>query len=93
MENKPFKEKERAFEVLDVDKKRVVFKRILPSKGRSAKETRKLELQQPKVVLHFFDENDLKSLNAIEVKISEAYQKPKEGGLSKIMRHFVASDI
>ncbi|MDR2995785.1 MAG: hypothetical protein LBV11_18575 [Bacillus cereus] len=56
------------FEVLDNNEEFVTFKRVLSKKKLSPKEKNKREMSLPKLTLNYFDEDDLRELQSIEVE-------------------------
>lgn len=57
------------FEVFESDENSVVYKRVLPDKGRTKKELIKHELDQPRATMHLFDQNDIQKLKEIEKEL------------------------
>lgn len=57
------------FEVLESDENSVVYKRVLPDKGRKRKDVLTRELELPKATMHLFDERDIQKLKQIEQEL------------------------
>ena len=69
MSNIDRKKKEIAFEVFESDENSVVFKRVVPDKGRKAKEVQEIELNLPKATMHLFNQDDIARLKIIEKEL------------------------
>ena len=89
--NKKDQSKLPPFEVLEENDERVVFKRVLPRNNRSKKEQWEIEMQLPKLSLHYFDLEDLNNLKQIEADISGSYEPTKDNSsiLSSITKYLL----
>jgi hypothetical protein len=74
-------EKNVGFEVLTENEDGVTFKRVLSTK-RPAKENRKIEMELPKVTIHYFDKDDIERLNKIQIELAEKYVVKRENTLT-----------
>ncbi|WP_439695545.1 hypothetical protein ACFGVS_21620 [Mucilaginibacter sp. AW1-7] len=74
------------FEVLDARDHSIVYKRVIPTKGRTAKENTQIELSLPKATLYCFDSDDFNKLKIIEKQIVEKMEvsKPSKSLYSKL---------
>mgnify|MGYP006924538688 CR=1 FL=1 len=74
------------FEVLESNNKKVIYKRVLPAKGRKAHVKLRDEMSLPKVTLRCFSLEDIKRLHKIEGEISKEYRTRHLGKLSQIKK-------
>ena len=73
------------FEIHEISESSVIFKRVIPIKGRNPKEVYQIEMGLPKVTMVYFSDNDLSRLREIEKEISEKIST-KKGKFSNIIR-------
>ncbi|MBY0482136.1 MAG: hypothetical protein K2Q21_12320 [Chitinophagaceae bacterium] len=67
------------FEVFESDENSVVFKRVIPSKGRKPKEKEAIELNLPKATMHLFNQEDISRLKVIEQELTKHLQVAQPG--------------
>lgn len=73
------------FEVHQSNGTGVVFKRVIPPKGRKTKELYKIEMGLPKVTMLYFSDEELSRLREIEEEISGKIIVPKKGVFEKVV--------
>jgi hypothetical protein len=73
-------EKKLGFEVAEETADNIVFKRVLTGK-MSAKEKKKKEMLLPKVTFHYFDQEDIDRLQAIQAELADKYVEKNDGEL------------
>ena len=74
------------FEVLESNNKKVIYKRVLPAKGRKAHIKLRDEMALPKVTLRCFSLEDIKRLHKIEGEISKGYKTKHNGKFSQFKK-------
>jgi hypothetical protein len=71
-------EKKLGFVIAEETAENIVFKRVLTGK-MSAKEKKKKEMHLPKVTFHYFDQEDIDRLQAIQAELADKYVEKTEG--------------
>ena len=78
MNNAKLKSNSIEFEIVESDKNSAVFKRILPSRGRSPKENQLVEMSLPKATIHYFTYDDYINLKKIEEDLIKKFSSGKK---------------